>query len=102
MKANIGALRVENPGHPVLRRYAEVGRLLTGRHDLSGGDAADVGIEVAANLARDLEIPGLGVLGVEEDGIDGVVEMARKASSMKFNPVPLSQDTLVEIVRKAL
>jgi len=102
MKANVEALRVENPGHPVLRRYAEIGRLLTGRHDLSGDDAADVGIEVAASLARDLKISGLGMLGVEEDGIDGVVEMARKASSMKFNPVELSAEILADLLRKAL
>ena len=101
MKANIEALRAEDPNHPVLRRYAEVGRLLAGRCDLLGDDATDAGAEVAASLARDLQIPGLGALGVEEDGIEDVVGMAQKASSMKFNPVVLPAETLVEIVRRA-
>jgi alcohol dehydrogenase class IV len=102
MKANIDALRSEDRRHPVLRRYAEVGWHLTGRRDLSDTDAAEAGAEIAAKLARDLEIPGLGELGVEEKGIDGVVEMAQKASSMKFNPVVFPAVTLAEIVRRAL
>jgi alcohol dehydrogenase class IV len=102
MRANLDALRAENRSHPALRRYAEIGRRLTGRGDLSDDEAADAGAVVAADLARDLKIPGLGDLGVEEEEIDGVVGMARKASSMKFNPVELSAEILTEIIRKAL
>jgi alcohol dehydrogenase class IV len=102
MSANIGALRAEHPGHPALRRYAEIGRRMAGRRDLSDDEAADAGAAVAAALARDLRIPGLESLGVEESGIEGVVRMAQKASSMKFNPVELPAEILTGIVRKAL
>jgi alcohol dehydrogenase class IV len=102
MEANIDALRAEDRNHPALRRYSEVGRRLAGRSDLPDGEAADAGAAVAAVLARDLELPGLGDLGVEEEGIDGVVRMARKASSMKFNPVELPAEILTGILLKAL
>jgi alcohol dehydrogenase class IV len=102
MKANVEALRAEDTHHPVLRRYAEIGRLLTATEDLPDDEAAGAGPRVAADLARDLDIPGLGELGFEEKGIDGVVEMARKASSMKFNPVNLAPGVLATVLRRAL
>jgi len=102
IRANVDALRAADPSHPSLRRYAEVGRRLTARRDLSDEHAADAGAEIVASLARELEIPGLASLGVEEDGIEGVVVMARKASSMKFNPVELSAEILTGIIQKAL
>jgi alcohol dehydrogenase class IV len=99
MRANVAALR--SAGGP-LSRYAEVGRRLAGDPSLDDDGAVDAGVESAAALVRDLRIPGLGRLGVTEDAIPDLVTRARRASSMKFNPVELDAATLSDLLRRAL
>ena len=101
MAANVAALRAQSPGHPVLRRYAEVGRILSRTND-DDGVAADAGVEAVGRLVRELEIPRLGQFGLAGQHIPELVALARKASSMKFNPVVLSDDALAEVLRRAM
>jgi alcohol dehydrogenase class IV len=102
MRANIDAARGADAAHPLLARYAEVGRALAGDRLLEDGAAVETAVDLAGGLARDLRIPGLGEYGLEEQGIPGLVEMARRASSMKYNPLELPPDTLAGILRAAL
>jgi alcohol dehydrogenase class IV len=102
MAANIGAARASAGGAAILARYAEAGRALTGRRELSAEEAFAAGLEFVRQLARDLAIPRLGGFGVTEGDIAEVVGLARKASSMKFNPVELSEEALSRVLRAAL
>jgi alcohol dehydrogenase class IV len=102
MRANIDAARRAASGHPLPARYAEIGRVLGGDRSLGDDEAAETAVSFAADLARDLRIPGLAEFGLTEEGIPGLVELARQASSMKYNPIELPPETLAEILRRAL
>jgi alcohol dehydrogenase class IV len=101
MAANIAALRSQSREHPVLRRYAAVGRLLGPG---AGGDerAMDAGVAATSALVSDLRIPPLRQYGLTLQRVPEMVALARKASSMRFNPVALTDDALAEALTRAI
>jgi alcohol dehydrogenase class IV len=96
--ANIAALRARAPQHPALDRYAAVARLLTGRNEAQAED----GIEWLRTLVDELKIPSLRGWGIGEKDLPAVVEKAARASSMKANPIVLTQEELLAVVTAAL
>jgi alcohol dehydrogenase class IV len=102
LAANVEALRRADPRHRALARYAAVGRALAGNPIPDDERAVEALLESARDLVRDLGIPGLGAFGVGEGEIPAIAAMARRASSMKFNPVELPPEVLEEVVRRAL
>ena len=62
----------------------------------------DAAVRCVAELAGELEIPPLGEFGLGEADVPDLVARARKASSMRYNPVMLSDEVLCEVLRKAL
>jgi alcohol dehydrogenase class IV len=100
IKANVTALRGrgEQAG---LARYAAVGRKLTGE-DLADPDAIEACVGVTADLARELKIPALAQFGLAEKDVAEMVGLARRASSMRFNPVALSDEALAAALRAAI
>ena len=66
--------------------------------DLLGDNAA----AVTAKLVDDLSLPGLATFGMHESDVEPMVQLAKKASSMRYNPVILPDDVLREILREAL
>jgi alcohol dehydrogenase class IV len=101
MAANIAALRAQSPVHPTLKRYAEVGRILARAND-DDTDASDAGVEAVGRLVSRLGIPRLGQFGLTGQQVPEMVALSRKASSMKFNPVVLSDDVLADVLRRAM
>ena len=79
-----------------------IGRVLTGQTDLADPDAVTAGIRHVESLVRDLRIPSLGQFGVTQDRIAEMVALAAKSSSMRYNPVKLSNQALADILQKAL
>ena len=77
-------------------RFTTIARILTGRGDARAED----GVDWVRRLASDLAIPGLSTYGVTDS--EDLVEKAAKASSMKANPVTLSNEQLHEVLRAAL
>jgi alcohol dehydrogenase class IV len=100
--ANVAALRRMATDHPTLSRYAEIGRIVAGRSNLADGAAIDACQEFTADLARRLAIPPLRQFGITSADVPEIVTLAQKASSMKFNPVKLSADTLADVLSAAL
>ena len=98
METNVRALRARGAGSRVLRRYEQVAGWLTGRPDA----AAEDGVEWLAALCRKLRIPPLARYGVDRADIPRVVAQAAKASSMKGNPIPLTEEELAEILGRAI
>jgi alcohol dehydrogenase class IV len=96
--ANIRALQERAPGHPALARYEEAARLLTGDPAATAGDA----VSWLAALCRQLDVPPLSALGIQSEQFDAIVAQARQASSMKGNPLPLTDEELAQIVADAL
>ena len=102
MSANVDALRAESAGHPTLARYAQIGRALTAQPALADDDAIDAGVRFAADLAGDLHIPRLGQFGLRRGDFGEMIALARKSSSMRYNPVALSDEALTGILQSAL
>ena len=98
MAANVAAMHARAPQHPALERYSAIAHLLTGRKDASAED----GIEWVRALSAELSTPALSAWGVTEDDFPSVVEKAAKASSMQANPLPLTEEELIAVVRAAL
>ena len=97
MAANVRALQRRAADAPALARYDEVARLLTG----SGKATADDGVEWVLQLCRQLEVPSLAEFGLGPSDCAEVVGKAIKASSMRGNPVELTEEELTEVLAKA-
>lgn len=97
MQANLKALRARSPRDPAIDRYVEVGRLLTGNPRAS----ADDGVEWIRALTNDLGIPSLANYGIDASALTEIAEKAAQASSMKGNPIVLTQDELVGILAES-
>lgn len=98
MEANIKALGSRAENSPALDRYIEVARLVTGS---PAARAAD-GIAWVRNLCVQLEIKPLAAYGIEEKDFTDIVVKARKASSMKGNPIELTHEELLAVLHKAV
>lgn len=98
MGANVAALRAADPASPVLARYQEVARILTGRADA----VAEDGAAWVRALAERLSIRPLSAFGARAEDAGAVAEAAARASSMKGNPVRFDPDALRALYLQAL
>lgn len=98
MAANVRALQRRAPQHPALSRYAEVAQMVTGD---AAATIAD-GLTWVETLCADLAIPRLSHWQLSQTDLPLVVAQAQNASSMKANPIVLTEDELYQIVAQAL
>jgi alcohol dehydrogenase class IV len=77
-------------------KYDQIAQLLTGKSTARAGE----GLDWIQRLCRILKFPSLTEFGVQSREFSNLVAKAQKASSMKGNPVPLSDDELMEILKK--
>jgi alcohol dehydrogenase class IV len=98
MAANVAAMRARAPQHPALKRFAVIAQLLTG----DGDATVDAGIDWVRTLCAELNIPTLRAWGIVETDLSGVVEKAAGASSMRANPLPLTDEELLAVISAAL
>ena len=94
MAANLAALRKKQPEAPVIQRYAEVARLVTG----DAAATAEDGVTWVQTLCRELRVPPLAAYGVTPDACDVIVSRTAAASSTKANPIVLSAEELRQIL----
>jgi alcohol dehydrogenase class IV len=97
MRANIEAAAAAGD-EATLERYTEIARFLTG----DAGAGPEAGSAWVARLVADLAIPPLARHGMTAADIPGVVKKAKQASSMRGNPVELSDAALGSILAGAL
>ena len=98
LRVNARALAGRVPDSAALPRLRELATMLTGRPDATAAE----GIAWIEALTRTLEIPGLARYGLTADRIPDLVAKARAASSMKGNPLSLTDDELSEIATASL
>ena len=98
METNLHALRARLPASPAIARYTEVARLLTG----DGNASAEAGVDWVRRLCNSLDIRPLQEYGLTPDDFPDIVEKSQKASSMKGNPVGLTDTELLSILNTAL
>jgi alcohol dehydrogenase class IV len=98
MEINIEALRCRAPASIALRRYDEIARIVTRQPHAIADDA----VLWVADLCDRLEIPRLSAYGVTAGDLDDLSAKAAQTSSMKGNPIALSDEELREIAIRAL
>jgi len=98
-RANLEALGARDPDSPALSRYARLGRLLAGLPDGTPDDLAhDALVETLSAWSTRLGVPGLATYGIGEPELPAIIADAR-GSSMRTNPVVLTDDELATILR---
>ena len=97
MEANIRAVG-ERGDSATLGRFTEIARTLTGHP----GAVAPDGVSWVRRLCDEMRIPTLREAGLSLADCGRIIPLARQASSMKGNPVALSDEELLEIIQAAL
>lgn len=98
IEANVAALReTGQPDHPALARYAEAAALLTG----DSAATIEEGVAWVRQTLALLAIPGLGTFGLLPEQAGGIAAQALRSSSMRGNPVALTEAGLRTILARA-
>lgn len=95
MEMNLKVL-AENNEKDRLQKFDETAVILTGNSEAKAKD----GVEWVENLINDLGIPKLSQYGLNEHEFETLTQKAKAASSMKGNPVVLSDEYLTRILTK--
>jgi len=98
LRINARALRQREPGSPVLARLDEVARLVTGDPTAT----LDHAVEHLRALVASLQIRPLAAYGLQAADLPDLVDRSRRASSMKGNPIELTDAELHEALAAAL
>ncbi|HET9128636.1 MAG TPA: iron-containing alcohol dehydrogenase [Propionibacteriaceae bacterium] len=97
IEVNIEALRTRDVANPALERYRQAAVAVTGRLDAQPGDLLAWISETLGLLG----VPGLRRLGLDPSVHAEVVQKASAASSMKGNPILLTETELFEVLARA-
>jgi len=98
METNLRSLRSRQPESPILKRFNEIAQLLTGNPASSAEDA----VVFLFDLQEKLAIPKLRESGLEPKDFSFLVAQAQNSSSMRGNPIKLTDKDLIEILEKAI
>jgi len=100
-EANIQTMRARDADNPALERYARISEVLCQKRHRSREEAWEKLISLLHHWTEELQLKKLSDYGLQASGIEQVVANAR-GSSMKTNPIVLSDDELAEILMKRL
>lgn len=97
MQANILALQALDENHSILQRFDEIAKIMTNNTQARALDA----VVWIKRLCQHMDIPTLKAFGIKEEDFKTIIAHAKKSSSMKGNPIILSDDQLKEILKQA-
>lgn len=95
---NIRALAERDPENPAGAKYEQAARILTGRQDATAAD----GVEWLRETVSMLGVRTLGQIGLTDDQIAEAARQGMAASSMKGNPIVLTEAEVTEIVTRSM
>jgi len=98
VRVNARALAARDADGPALARFRELAAVVTGHPEARVED----GLAWIESLVAALRVPGLAHWGATPADVPALVAKARSASSMKGNPIALTDDELTEIAMAAL
>ena len=98
LEVNLQALDSRGGGQPARARFDELAQLLTADPHAHAVDA----IRWVRGLCAELQVPGLSSYGMREADVPQLVSKAKQASSMRGNPLTLSDEELTRIASQAL
>ena len=100
-RVNVLALEQREPANPALLRYSVLGRLLTGRSVDDDSEARRALGELLESWRAHLAVPRLSAFGITEADIP-VITADSRGSSMKTNPIVLTDGEIATILRESL
>ena len=100
-RGNIAALEARDPGNVALSRYAAAGWLFSGTAGADDREARSALVPALETLTARLGVPRLSAFGIAESSIPALVADAR-GSSMKTNPIVLTDEEIAAILRASL
>jgi alcohol dehydrogenase class IV len=98
MEANLVALHARTLDHPALERYDTIAKILCNHPSATSQD----GLEWIREFCTYARIPTLSTLGLTEVLFNKIIEKAINSSSMKGNPIILTDIELRNILLKSL
>ncbi|MBE9506549.1 MAG: iron-containing alcohol dehydrogenase [Chloroflexi bacterium] len=98
MAVNVQALQERLAGSQALRRYDEIAQITIGSPQATARD----GVAWVQALCEALRIPPLSSYGITREDFPALIEKGSASSSMKGNPVKLTDDEMEEILTRAL
>ena len=100
-RMNLTALRARAPDHPALARYARLGALFHRRGFDDPREAQEALVALLEDWTRRLDLPRLGHYGIGAGDLDHIAAHSR-GSSMKTNPIVLTDAELKDILKERL
>ena len=91
-------MRGRDSNTDLINRFDEIGRLLTGKQAAVGEE----GVTWLLNLCEAMEVPSLGSYGLTPANFPALIEKAIVSSSMKGNPVQLTEAEMTDILKRAM
>jgi alcohol dehydrogenase class IV len=98
MAANVKALTQRAPQSIALNRYRHIAQLLSSESQVTPAD----GVQWVRRLIGRLSIPTLAHWGLTAGAVPELVARSRMASSMKGNPIELTEEELTGIIMAAM
>jgi alcohol dehydrogenase class IV len=98
MATNVSALQKRLPESPALARYDELARIVLDDHRALAAD----GIQWVQNLCDQLAMPSLSAYDITEKDIPDIISKSQSASSMRGNPIELTESELQDILEQAI
>lgn len=93
-QVNFQALQDRKPGASVLVKFLNIAQIVTKRQSATIKD----GIRWLQEVNRALRIPRLSSLGIDRGDFKEIVRLSKEASSMKANPIELTELELTKIL----
>jgi alcohol dehydrogenase len=100
-RVNIDVVRARDPHNPALAKYARLGRLFSAHGPLDDVGAHGLLVSVLDAWTRTMSLPTLSALGVGAPDVPRIIANCR-GSSMKTNPVVLTDDEVAQILSARL
>ena len=100
-EVNIKAMQDREPDNPALAKYAQVGRLLTGRTEIDDATARSSLTAILAEWSERLQLPCLNGYGITSADFPLIVANSR-GSSMQTNPIVLTDAEINAILMQRL
>ncbi|HVN71162.1 MAG TPA: iron-containing alcohol dehydrogenase [Desulfomonilia bacterium] len=97
VEMNVLALRKRAPDSLSIERFNEVAKIITGKSSARAEDA----IAWISELCSHMKVPHLSFIGIKEEQFPAIVAKAQRASSMKGNPIVLTDEELTQILERA-
>lgn len=94
---NINAMLERDPGNKALDKYARVAEVLCERRISDNRKAWEELVSLLSQWTSELQLPSLSYYRVDENALDNIVANSR-GSSMKTNPIILTDDEIRNIV----